>query len=79
MIGSRFIPRAVWEPKLRALGCVPLEGTGRLNTAEWWRQESGYPFTVPVEQDGSCDFWAFQKLRQQLGHNLFDWQGPERH
>jgi hypothetical protein len=34
-----------------------------LNTAEWWRVEwLSYPFTVPVEPDGSIDDLALQRL-----------------
>lgn len=43
------------------MGCRPLEGLTKLNTAEWWIGERG-PFTVPAEKDGSCDFWRFQHL-----------------
>jgi hypothetical protein len=54
------LPRHQWEEKLRRGGCAPLEGKGRLNTAEWWKGPRGV-FTVPVEEDGTCDFWAIQR------------------
>ena len=57
----RFLPRYQWEAKLRRMGCRPLEGLTKLNTAEWWIGERG-PFTVPAEKDGSCDFWRLQHL-----------------
>lgn len=80
MIGARFLRRDQWTPKLYELGCRPLPGKGRLNTAEWWQMENGYPFTVPIEADGTCDFWAFQKLREQLGCSPFDSPiGPCQH
>ena len=35
------------------MGCEPLLGLTPLNTAEFWRFPwGGYPFTVPVEDDG---------------------------
>ena len=64
---SRYVRRAQWEAKLRRRGCVPLEGKGPLNTAEWWRAPSGPPFTVPIEPDGRCEYWALQKLCEQFG------------
>jgi hypothetical protein len=68
MIAPRFLPRDVWEPRLRQYKCVPLQGLGRLNTAEWWRATwtRNYLFTVPVEDDGSCHQGAFQRLVAQL-------------
>jgi hypothetical protein len=64
----RFLTRAEWEAKLRRWGCEPLSGVGPLNTAEWWkRPEGGIPFTVPAEEDGSCDFWAIQRLASDFG------------
>lgn len=53
MISHRFLSREEWEAELRFYGCKPLQGLGRLNTAEWWRMPwQSYPFTVPVEDDG---------------------------
>jgi hypothetical protein len=72
MIRDRFVPRAQWEAMLRKRGCSPLSGSGPLNSAEWWQSSAGYPFVVPVEDDGSRDFWALQKLREQLALKLFD-------
>lgn len=57
----RHLPREQWEAKLRRMGCRPLEGLGPLNTAEWWIGPRGV-FTVPVEKDGTCEFWAIQRL-----------------
>lgn len=63
----RFLARVEWEKLLRDIGAAPLDGKGKLNTAEWWRHD-GMVFTVPVEDDGDrCEFWAIQKLREQLG------------
>ena len=62
MIAVRFLHRDEWEIRLRDYGCEPLEGKGRLNTAEWWRMPWGTPFTVPIEEDGRCDEWAIHKL-----------------
>ena len=53
MIAVRFVAREEWEAELRFYGCKPLEGKGKLNTAEWWRTPwQPYPFTVPVEANG---------------------------
>lgn len=68
MISGRFLTRMQWERKLLRWGCCRLEGKGRLNTAEWWRgANGGYPFTVPVNDDGTCDYWAIWKLCEQFG------------
>ena len=75
MIRDRFLRRDQWEKRLREIGAEPLEGKGGLNTAEWWHLPVGAPFTVPVEHDGRCDFWALQKLCEDLtGPRLF--KGP---
>ena len=65
----RHIPRKDWEAKLRRHGCEPLEGKGKLNTAEWWKSPKGYPFTVPIEggKKGYVDFWALHKICEQHG------------
>ena len=69
----RRVARALWEAKLRSLGAEPLSGRGRLNSAEWWRRPGRPPFTVPLEEDGECDFWALQKIiHQQGGRTPFD-------
>jgi len=66
----RFLSRSQWEAKLRRWGCRPMEGKGRLNTAEWWIGASGAPFTVPVEgDDDRCDFWALWRLCQVFGQH----------
>lgn len=67
----RFLPRPQWEEKLKSLGAQPLAGKGRLNTAEWWRVAGSVPFTVPVEADGTCDYWALQRICQRLGDDTF--------
>jgi hypothetical protein len=55
VIAVRFLPRLEWEAKLRSYGCKPLEGKGPLNNAELWQMPwGGYPFTVPIEDDGRC-------------------------
>jgi hypothetical protein len=66
VIREPTLSRKEWEAKLRRWGCKPLEGKGELNTAEWWIGKLG-PFTVPVNDDGRCDFWAIQKIAQQQG------------
>ncbi|WP_435666313.1 hypothetical protein [Maritalea sp.] len=57
---------------MRRRGCVPLEGKGKLNTAEWWITKDKQPFTVPVERGnkGLVEFWALHKLCEQLGIEL---------
>lgn len=57
----RFLSRAEWEAKLRRMGCRPLEGLGPLNSAEWWKGPRGV-FVVPVEDDGTCDFWRIARI-----------------
>lgn len=67
MLRGRFLDRPTWERMLRALGAAPLAGMTPLNTAEWWRRPGQPPFTVPVEDDGSCDFWAFRRVYEAQG------------
>jgi hypothetical protein len=62
MIAPRFLPRLEWEARLRDYKCKPVQGLGRLNTAEWWRASWNFLFTVPVEADGSCHEREFQRL-----------------
>ena len=64
-----FLLRYQWERKLRSWGCEPLQGLGRLNTAEWWKGPRGV-FTVPVEDNGSCEFWAIKQLAEWYGERL---------
>lgn len=72
MIANRFLSRPQWESKLRKAGAIPLEGAGPLNTAEWWRVPGKSPFTVPIEDDQSCEFWALQRIcRLQTGKHLW--------
>lgn len=70
--------REEWEKALRDYGCKPLEGKGALNTAEWWRMAwGGYPFTVPVDEEGRCDVWAFNRLVVDIFKLAPpDWQPP---
>ena len=72
------ISRGEWERELCRYGCRPLEGTTKLNTAEWWRWPWGaYPFTVPVDEDGYCDYWAYQRiLADMAGSAPEDWEFP---
>jgi hypothetical protein len=64
LIAVRFLTRAEWEEELRYYGCRPLEGKGKLNTAEWWRMPwQSYPFTVPVEADGKMRMADMDALR----------------
>jgi len=64
---ARFLQRSEWEPELRFYGCKPLEGKGKLNTAEWWRMPwQAYPFTVPVESDGRLHQGAFDELLMMI-------------
>lgn len=60
------LPRSVWEGKLRRWACRPMDGKGRLNTAEWWIGKNG-PFTVPIDEDGTCEFWALQMICKANG------------
>lgn len=62
MIRSRFLDRDEWEAKLRRWGCEPAPQFGFLDTAEFWLGPNGMPFTVPCEDDGSCDFWAVREI-----------------
>jgi hypothetical protein len=64
---DKYITRPQWEAKLRRHGCEPLEGKGELNTAEWWKSPKGAPFTVPIEDNGNCEFWALHRICQKHG------------
>jgi hypothetical protein len=71
--------RERWEAALYRLGCKPCEGLTSLNTAEWWQYPwGGYPFTVPVDEDGYADYWAFEHILAGM-HKLAppDWQFPD--
>ncbi len=58
-----LVPPEEWKEALRDYGCKPLEGKGPLNTAEWWQMPwGGYPFIVPVDDEGRCDRWAPNRL-----------------
>lgn len=65
--------------KLRSYGCTPLEGKGRLNTAEWWRWPwGGAPFILAVEDDEWVDLWAYQQLIADLAKLApSDWVFPD--
>jgi hypothetical protein len=58
---------------LRGAGFRPLEGKTKLNTAEWWIGDRG-PFTVPVEKDGTSDYWRIQRLCDWYLIRQFDLQ-----
>jgi hypothetical protein len=72
VIRDKFLSRSQWEKKLRDIGAEPLAGKGPLNTAEWWRVPDKTPFTVPIEDDGRCDFWAIHRICKEQGG---PWQG----
>lgn len=48
-----------------------MEGKGPLNTAEWWIGREG-PFTVPIEGEDQCEFWALQRICDLNGRPLKD-------
>jgi hypothetical protein len=60
----RRLPRDVWERRLKAYRCAPLDGLGKLNTGEWWKPDwrGAWPFVVPVEDDGYIDQIALDRL-----------------
>ena len=62
MIRSRFLDRDEWEAKLKRWGCEPAPKFVSLSTAEIWLGKDGMPFTVPCEDDETCDFWAIQEI-----------------
>ena len=67
MSNVAFLSRPEWEASLKAFGCKPLEGKGKLNTAEWRQLPwGGYPFTVPIEADGRCAKRALNLLLQSI-------------
>lgn len=56
-----------------------MEGKGPLNTAEWWIGEYG-PFTVPIDEDGTCEFWALQRVCKANGRDPGEANGdPTQH
>ena len=67
MIRSRWLDRPEWEAKLREIGAEPLQGRTALNRGEWWRRPGYFAFTVPVDERGRCDFWAFRRLYVEQG------------
>lgn len=75
----RHIPRNTWEGTLRSYGCRPAEGLTALNTAEWWRWPwGGFPFTVPIDDDGYVDEWALTKLIAEMATIAPDgWEFPD--
>lgn len=70
MIAPRLIPREEWEIQLRQLNCQRVFGkhVGVLESAEVWENEHKRWFTVPVEENGSVDKWALDRLLQQIPH-----------
>jgi hypothetical protein len=82
VIAVRRVPRAEWQAELKHYGCYPATGLTSLNTAaEWWRYPwGGYPFTVPVDDEG----WL---LQHDLDYLILDiiqladergWEFPDR-
>jgi hypothetical protein len=62
-----MLPRAEWEAELRFYGCKPLEGKGRLNTAELWQMPwQGWPFTVNVEDADRMHMAEMDRLRMLI-------------
>ena len=67
MIAVRRLRREEWEKRLRSYGCYPQEGLTPLNTAEWWRWPfPAPPFTVPVDDEGYIEQWAYQALMADM-------------
>ncbi len=66
MIAPRFLCRPQWEAQLHFYKCKKVTGLGRLNTAEWWRAQWNFLFTVPIEDDGSCHQAEFQRVIADL-------------
>jgi hypothetical protein len=62
MLDGRFLPRPVWEDKLRAIGAVRVQDGTTFSSAEAWKRGKGLPFMVPVEDNGDCEFWALQRI-----------------
>jgi hypothetical protein len=67
VIATRLLSREEWETTLRRWRCRPLEGKGPLNTAEWWVGPNGHFFTVPIEGDDRCEYWALQQICRDFG------------
>jgi hypothetical protein len=67
MLGTKFLSRPQWERKLKKIGAEPVQGATALNSAEWWRVPGKLPFVVPVEDDGSCEYWAIQRICKDQG------------
>lgn len=67
MISVRLLTRAEWEEELRFYGCNPVEGKGRLNTAELWQKPwERWPFTVPVDADGKMLISDMDRLKAMI-------------
>lgn len=58
----RFLQRSDWELRLRKYHSEKLDGLTVLNTAEWWKTDWGFVFTVPVESDGRCAEYDVQEV-----------------
>ncbi len=54
-----------------------MDGKG-LNTAEWWIGING-PFTVPVEGNDQCEFWALHRICLANGQNPADLNNDKPH
>jgi hypothetical protein len=67
LICARLLTRAEWEEELRYYGCNPLEGKGRLNTAELWQMPwERWPFTVALEADDHMHMSTMDELRMLI-------------
>jgi hypothetical protein len=68
------------KKELRSYGCTPLSGKGKLNTAEWWCWPwGGAPFTLPVDENGKIDQWAFHRLLADMAKLApTEWEFPLR-
>jgi hypothetical protein len=68
-----------WEKKLRAMGMERREDLGRLNTAEFWGDGTRYPISVPADENGEVEFWAFQRICRQIDSDgvWSNWTGDD--
>ncbi len=58
----KILSRPQWEHLLRQEGYLPWDG-GPLNAnLERWQLPQKPPYPVPVEADGSCDYWVIRRL-----------------
>jgi hypothetical protein len=67
MIGAPV--RVELRPGQRGCGAAFLcREKGPLNTAEWWKWPwpNATPFLVPIEDDGSLEYWAFHRIKRPI-------------